>query len=75
MLHRASVRETMFRVRECPREKCSACANREKTIKAKLQHFAEVRILKIGSLVLRIFYLQGPDLRRLEEKIDDDEWR
>jgi hypothetical protein len=28
---------------------------------------------KIGSLVLRIFYLQGPDLRRLEEKIDDDE--
>jgi hypothetical protein len=30
---------------------------------------------KIGSLVLRIFYLQGPDPRRFEEKIDDDEWR
>ena len=75
MLHRASVRETMLRVRECPREKCSACANREKTIKAKLELLTRVRIWKIGSLVLRIFYLQGPDLKRFEEKIDDDEWR
>ena len=47
----------------------------EKSIKAKLQPFARVRIWKIGSLVLRIFYLQGPDPRRFEEKIDDDEWR
>jgi hypothetical protein len=52
-----------------------ACAKTGKIIKAKLQHFAQVRILKIGSLVLRIFYLQGPDPRRFEEKIDDDEWR
>jgi hypothetical protein len=34
-----------------------------------------VGILKIGSLGLRIFYLQEPDLRRFEEKIDDHEWR
>ena len=52
-----------------------ACAKTGKIIKAKLQHFAQVRILKMGSLVLRIFYLQGPDPRRFEEKIDDDEWR
>ena len=55
MLHRASVRETMLRVRECPREKCSACANREKIIKAKLQHFAQVRILGDWKLSIEDF--------------------
>ena len=69
------MRETVPSLRAFLREKCFACANREKSIKAKLQPFAEVRILKIGSLVLRIFYLQGPDLKRIEEKINDDEWR
>ncbi|WJX56673.1 hypothetical protein P8452_42310 [Trifolium repens] len=71
--HQASVRETVPSLRAFLREKCFACANREKTIKAQLELLTRVRILKIGSLVLRIFYLQGPDLRRLEEKIDDDE--
>jgi hypothetical protein len=46
-----------------------------KRIKADLKLSIGVRILKIGSLQLRIFYLQELDLRRFEEKIDNHEWR